>query len=221
MQGTWLKILAGELRSHVLQGMAKKEREAGNFVRDERKFVGSTEALWCKQNKSKPDVAPVSLRPRGGLVVRVSPPLLLVSCLAPCFLRIGTPWKPCAGALHQVPSPAWAVQSRGRGWKGSFWGGETLTSVLRGKGTDSPGQNKKVYTGRENLMGCLLVWADSRATERPGSGGMGVGGGDYLPHHVSVTFLGSGAVCRGRAGVRAILQGLGTQSPKLISKQGD
>ena len=45
MQGTWLKILAGELRSHVLQGMATKEREAGNFVRDERKFVGSTEAL--------------------------------------------------------------------------------------------------------------------------------------------------------------------------------
>lgn len=45
MQGTWLKILAGELRSHVPQGKAKREREAGNLVRDERKFVGSTEAL--------------------------------------------------------------------------------------------------------------------------------------------------------------------------------
>ena len=27
VQETWLKILGGELRSHMLQGMAKKERE--------------------------------------------------------------------------------------------------------------------------------------------------------------------------------------------------
>ena len=65
-------------------------------MRDALEFVGSTQALRFKQDKSEPDVAPVGLRPWGGLVARVSPSLLLASRRAPCCRRIGTPWKLCA-----------------------------------------------------------------------------------------------------------------------------
>ena len=60
-------------------------------------------------------------------------------------------------------------------------------------------ENKKVYMGRENLIGCFLAWADRRTTERSGSGGIGWRGwGDYLPHFESVTFLGRNAnTCAG------------------------
>ena len=143
-------------------------------------------------------MAPVGLRPRGGLVARVSPPLLLVSCLAPCCLS-----APHGSLVHELctrfPVQCGLCRAEEEDGKGSFRGGETLTSVLRGKGTDSPGQNKKVYMGRENLIGCFLAWADRRTTERSGSGGIGWRGwGDYLPHFESVTFLGRNAkTCAG------------------------
>lgn len=73
-------------------------------------------------------------------------------------------------------------------------------------------------------MGCLVMWADSKATEGPESRGI-----RRLPYLICVFFslpraLGALMfdVYEGeRTGVTAISQVLGTQSPKLISKQED
>lgn len=69
-------------------------------------------------------------------------------------------------------SAGWAEQRKKKGRAASEKGRHS-PAFLEGKALISPGQNRKVYTGREHLMGCLLDWADSGTTERPGSGGIG------------------------------------------------
>lgn len=105
-------------------------------------------------------------------------------------------------------------------------GERSLLFFLEGNAFDSPRQNKKVCMGTEDLMGYLVAWADSRVTERPESSGI-----RSLPHLILclcslIQSLGSTHVqidmCEGEGtAVIAISQVLGTQSPKLISKQED